>query len=254
MKKVTGIGGIFFKSRNVPALRKWYRDHLGFRTTDWGASFIWNETDPSITALGRTEWSPFKDDTDYFNPGTEPFMINYRVHDLRRLIDTLKSENVQIAGGIEDTDYGKFAWIMDNEGRKIELWEPPMADSGETPPTWTDRVTGLGGVFFKSNDPQAAKDWYKKHLDVGEHFSWKDVTNPAADARTVWSPLEPGSMFFEQSDKPYMFNYRVKDLPGLMEKLKKEGVKTSEGFETYPHGKFAWAFDPEGTKMALWEP
>lgn len=254
MKKVTGIGGVFFKAKNVPALKDWYRDRLGFRTTEWGASFIWNDVDPSVKSTGRTEWSPFKETTEYFNPGTEPFMINYRVHDLTQLIDMLRSEGVQIAGGVDDTDYGKFAWIMDIDGRKVELWEPPASDAGDPPPAWTDRVTGLGGVFFKADNPQATKDWYKKHLDVGEYFYWKDVTNPAADAKTVWAPLEPGSMFFEQSDKPYLFHYRVKDLPDLMKKLKNEGVRTSDGFETFPHGKFAWAFDPEGTKMALWEP
>jgi predicted enzyme related to lactoylglutathione lyase len=167
MKRVTSIGGIFFKSKNVPALKEWYKNHLGFRTTEWGASFIWNEMDPSIKALGRTEWSAFKDESDYFKPSTEPFMINYRVHDLNKLMDTLGSEGVEVAGGIDDTDYGKFAWILDNEGRKIELWEPPAEDGGEAPPAWTDRVTGLGGVFFQSNDPQASKEWYKKaRIDV----------------------------------------------------------------------------------------
>lgn len=254
MKRVTGIGGVFFKAKNVVELNNWYRDHLGFRTTEWGAVFTWRDVDPSVKAVGQTVWNAFKQESNYFSPSTEPFMINYRVHDLRQLIDALTTEGVQIAGDVQEFEYGKFGWIIDIDGRKIELWEPPVEDGGEAPPAWTDRVTGLGGVFFKSNNPEATRQWYKKHLDVNEYFSWKDVTNPALNAMTVWAPLEPGSMFFEQSDKPYMFNYRVKDLPNLLETLKKEGVKTSAGFETHPHGKFAWAFDPEGTKMALWEP
>lgn len=254
MKKVTGIGGVFFKSENADALNNWYRDHLGFKTTEWGATFIWNDVDPTITAQGRTVWSVFKDDTKYLDPSSEPFMINYRVHDLHRLMDTLKSGGVNAIGTIEEVEYGKFGWIMDLDGRKLELWEPIDGEFGAPPEVWTGPVTGLGGVFFKSNDPQATKDWYKKHLDVGDYFFWKDISNPAGEAMTVWSPLEPGSKFFEGSDMPYMFNYRVKDLVGVLAKLKTEGVKTSGGFETYPHGKFAWAYDPDGNKMALWEP
>lgn len=254
MKKVTGIGGVFFKSKNVPVLKDWYRDHLGFRTTQWGASFVWGDIDPANTGICRTEWSPFKEDTNHYEPSKEPFMINYRVHDLRQLMEALKSEGVPQIGTLDEYEYGKFAWIMDLDGRKIELWEPVDDKFGDPPPLWTDRVTGLGGIFFVSKDPEATKAWYKKHLDVTETYRWRDLANPKVEGQTIWAPLEKDSMFFQNSNKPYMFNYRVKDLVGLMEKLKAEGVKTSDGYEQMPHGKFAWVWDPEGTKSALWEP
>ncbi|HZY81420.1 MAG TPA: VOC family protein [Cyclobacteriaceae bacterium] len=254
MKKVTGIGGVFFKSKNVPALKEWYRDHLGFRTTEWGASIIWGDIDPHNKSICRTEWSPFKEDSDYYAPSTEPFMINYRVHDLRQLMDSFKSEGVQVVGELQEYDYGKFAHILDPEKRKIELWEPVDEGFGDAPPLWNERVTGLGGVFFVSKNPEATKEWYSKHLGVLDTFRWRDLANPSVEGQTVWAPLEKDSMFFQNSNKPYMFNYRVKDLVALLGKLKAEGVKTSDDFEQMPHGKFAWVWDPEGTKSALWEP
>lgn len=253
MKKVIGIGGVFFKSKNVSAIKDWYRDHLGFKTTDWGATFVWGDKDPS-KGNRRTEWSPFKEDSDYFAPGNAPFMINYLVHDLRQLMDQLKKDGVQVVGEISEYDYGKFAHIMDLDGRKIELYEPSASGFDDGAEPWTDRVTGLGGVFFVSENPDATKEWYKKHLDIGDTFPWRDLNNPSIDAMTVWAPLEKESLFFDQSNKPYMFNYRVTNIVALLEKLKAEGVKTSNGHEQMPHGKFAWVWDPEGTKSALWEP
>jgi len=254
MKKVTGIGGVFFKSTNIPVLKDWYRDHLGFQTHDWGASFVWGHTDPNKKGVGRTEWSPFKADSNHFAPGTAPFMVNYRVHDLRQLMDALAKDGVQPVGEIGEYDYGKFGWIVDPEGRKIELWEPVDDGLGDAPQPWTDRVTGLGGITFVSENPGATKEWYKRHLDIGDYFQWNDLSNPENPGITIWSPTEKESIFFQQSNKPYLFHYRVKDVAGLLEKLKAEGVKASDKYEQLPHGKFAWVFDPEGTKMALWEP
>ncbi len=123
MKKVTGIGGIFFKSKDPVATNEWYKTHLGFDVTPYGTSFEWLHTDDA-TKKGTTQWNPFKETTKYFEPSTKDFMINYRVDDLEALVEELKKENVTICDSIESYDYGKFVHILDNEGNKIQLWEP----------------------------------------------------------------------------------------------------------------------------------
>lgn len=123
MKKVTGIGGIFFKSKDPKAINEWYKTHLGFETSPYGTNFEWREADDS-TKKGTTVWNPFKDDTKYFEPSTKEFMINYRVGNLEALVEELKKADVTIVDKIETYDYGKFVHIMDPEGNKIELWEP----------------------------------------------------------------------------------------------------------------------------------
>ena len=123
MKKVTGIGGIFFKSKDPKAINEWYKTHLGFNTTPYGTNFEWREMDDS-TKKGITVWNPFEDNTKYFDPSTKDFMINYRVENLEALVEDLKKANVTIVYNIETYDYGKFVHIMDPEGNKIELWEP----------------------------------------------------------------------------------------------------------------------------------
>ena len=123
MKKVTGIGGIFFKAKDPKAVNEWYKTHLGFDTTPYGTSFEWRDIDDS-TKKGLTQWNPFKENTKYFEPSTKDFMINYRVVNIEALVDQLKSEGVTIVDKIEDSDYGKFVHILDLEGNKIQLWEP----------------------------------------------------------------------------------------------------------------------------------
>lgn len=123
MKRVTGIGGIFFKSKNPNKTKEWYKNHLGLNTNEWGASFEWlHEDNPE--KKGFTQWSPFAQDTNYFAPSDQDFMINYTVENLESLVEQLKAEGVEIIGEIIH-EYGKFAHIMDPEGNKIELWEPP---------------------------------------------------------------------------------------------------------------------------------
>lgn len=125
MKRVTGIGGIFFKSEDPQKLREWYGNHLGLAITEWGSTFQWKDLSKPDTELpARTEWSPFKNDTTYFSPSEKPFMFNYRVENLVELMKALREEGVTIVGEIEEFSYGKFGWIMDPEGNKIELWEP----------------------------------------------------------------------------------------------------------------------------------
>jgi len=121
MTHVTGIGGIFFKAEDPKSLKEWYREHLGIDAGDYGATFNWRDNnDP--TKQGQTIWTPFPKDTKYFDPGTAPFMINYRVADLDGLVKALREEGVEVKS--ESSEYGHFAWISDPEGNRIELWEP----------------------------------------------------------------------------------------------------------------------------------
>ena len=123
MKRVTGIGGVFFKSNDPQKIREWYSRHLGIQANEYGAVFDWKQkNDP--TQFGHTVWNPFPANTKYFDPGKKDFMFNYRVDNLEELIKTLKAEGVEVVGEIEGYEYGKFGWIMDPEGNKIELWEP----------------------------------------------------------------------------------------------------------------------------------
>ena len=123
IKKVTGIGGIFFKCKDPKKMREWYKTNLGLLTNAYGAVFEWRQG-ADTTKKGFTQWSPFNEKTKYFEPSTRDFMINYRVDNLEGLIDQLKKDAVIIVDTIETAEYGKFVHIMDIEGNKIELWEP----------------------------------------------------------------------------------------------------------------------------------
>jgi predicted enzyme related to lactoylglutathione lyase len=123
MRRVTGIGGIFFKSKDPKALGAWYRDHLGLDVTDWGgAIFQWGgpESQP-----GMTIWSLFAQDTDKMEPSTAPFMLNFRVADLDALLAALRAEGCNVLDSSESSEFGKFGWVIDPDGNKVELWEPP---------------------------------------------------------------------------------------------------------------------------------
>jgi len=120
-KRVTGLGGFFFKTKNPEKTKKWYKDHLGLPVDDYGCTFWWKDTHGNDCS---TQWSPFKEDTKYFQPSKKEFMMNFRVENLHELLAALKEEGVTIAGEVEEYDYGKFGWILDPEGNKIELWEP----------------------------------------------------------------------------------------------------------------------------------
>jgi predicted enzyme related to lactoylglutathione lyase len=123
LKRVTGIGGIFFKCKDPKALREWYQTHLGLNTNQYGSVFEWYQGADS-TKKGFLQWSPFKETTKYFEPSTKEFMINYRVQNLDLLLVELKKEGVTITDTVQNYDYGKFVHILDLEGNKIELWEP----------------------------------------------------------------------------------------------------------------------------------
>lgn len=118
---VTGIGGMFFKAQNPDELKKWYQKHLGLKTDAYGCTFWWKDANNNDCA---TQWSVFKNDTNYFEPSEKSFMQNFRVQNLEGLLQKLLREGVTIIGEMQTYEYGKFAWILDKEQNKIELWEP----------------------------------------------------------------------------------------------------------------------------------
>jgi predicted enzyme related to lactoylglutathione lyase len=121
MAKVTGLGGIFFKSRDPAALSAWYAQHLGLDVEEWGGARF-NE---DAQRPGYTLWSPFAADTGYFGPGTQPYMINFRVDDLDALLAQLRAAGVEVDERIEQSEFGRFGWVVDPEGTRVELWQPP---------------------------------------------------------------------------------------------------------------------------------
>lgn len=127
MKKVTGIGGVFFKCKDPQNMKAWYKDHLGLDTDKYGTNFEWRQADDP-SKKGFTQWSPFTDSTQYFQPSIKDFMVNYRVENLELLVAELKAAGVTVLDAIEEFEYGKFAHILDPEGNKIELWEPNDAE------------------------------------------------------------------------------------------------------------------------------
>ena len=120
MKRVTGIGGVFFKSPNPKRLAEWYKVHLGLNIEAWGGGSF------ESTGGETTVWNAFKADTDSFAPSTATFMINYRVHDLYALLAALRMEGCRVLDKVDDSEYGKFGWVIDPDGNKVELWEPPV--------------------------------------------------------------------------------------------------------------------------------
>ncbi len=132
MARVTGIGGVFLRARDPQALATWYAEHLGLPLTEYGGvNFVWTDQVPAGT--GMTAWSTFPQDTDYFGPhsgpgradGPQSTMINYRVDDLDDLLAQLATAGIQIVPHRDDSPYGRFAWIVDPEGNRLELWQPP---------------------------------------------------------------------------------------------------------------------------------
>ena len=124
MKRVIGLGGIFFNCQDQEKTKDWYSKHLGIKIEPWGAVFPWRRHDDPA-AETYSAWSPFKGDTNYFEPSQHDYMVNYQVDDLFALLEKLREEGVQVMEETEVSEFGKFGWVIDPEGRKIELWEPP---------------------------------------------------------------------------------------------------------------------------------
>jgi len=128
MTRVTGIGGVFFKSPDPVSLRAWYKDHLGIDVQAWGgAAFKWADAEGKPTA-GTTAWNIADATSNTFAPSSAPFMINYRVADLHALVQALKAEGCTMLDKLDESEYGKFAWVIDPDGNKVELWEPPAGE------------------------------------------------------------------------------------------------------------------------------
>ncbi|MCH9652182.1 MAG: VOC family protein [Deltaproteobacteria bacterium] len=125
MKRVTGIGGIFFKAKDAPALQAWYKRHLGIDVQEWGGTaFSWSDSEGKPTG-GMTVWSVSPEESEQFAPSKASFMVNYRVVDLHAVVAVLQEEGCNVLDKIDESEYGKFAWVIDPEGNKVELWQPP---------------------------------------------------------------------------------------------------------------------------------
>src|SRR5689334_20887204 len=125
MKRVTGVGGIFIKSGDPVRLREWYRKHLGIEVEAWGGcAFSW-KSDANPDGAGTTAWTVFEGESNYFAPSNAQFMVNYRVADLHALVAALRAEGCQVLDKVEESEFGKFGWVIDPDGNKLELWEPP---------------------------------------------------------------------------------------------------------------------------------
>ena len=125
MKRVTGIGGIFFSAKDPGALQAWYKQHLGVDVKPWGgAAFEWVDA-AGNPVKGTTAWSISPADGKRFAPSKSTFMVNYRVENLVALLKALRSDGCNVLEKMDDSEYGKFGWVMDPEGNKVELWEPP---------------------------------------------------------------------------------------------------------------------------------
>ena len=122
MKRVTGIGGVFFSAQDPAKLQAWYKAHLGIDVQEWGGTaFLW--ADDPRSAQGSTVWSVGTG--SYFAPSKAPFMVNYRVADLHGLLKVLREEGCEVFEKVEESEFGMFGWVMDPEGNKVELWQPP---------------------------------------------------------------------------------------------------------------------------------
>ena len=124
MKRVTGIGGIFFKAKDAPALQAWYKRHLGIDVQEWGGTGVLDST-VTVTQLLEQPYGLSGRQGDHFAPSTASFMVNYRVEDLHGLVKVLREEGCNVLEKIDESEYGKFAWVIDREGNKVELWQPP---------------------------------------------------------------------------------------------------------------------------------
>lgn len=131
MTRVTGIGGIFIKARDPARMKDWYRRHLGIDIQDWGGTaFPWQAEGRQEPDGGMTVWSIFPADSRYFDPSPAPFMVNYRVADLHAVLAALRAEGCAVDERVEESEFGKFGWVMDPEDNRIELWQPPARAPG----------------------------------------------------------------------------------------------------------------------------
>lgn len=257
-KKVTGIGGVFFKCQNTEKMKQWFNENLGLVTNEYGAMFEFKLID-NPKEIGYLQWSPFTETTTYFQPSEKEFMINYRVDNLESLMNELKENNVTILDSIETYDYGKFLHIIDPENNKIELWEPVDNVFTELYSHTSNKKTGIGGIFFKAKNPQKLKEWYHENLgfaidEYGSLFKFRNTINPDEINYLQWSPFSDSTKYFHPSEKQFMINYRVENLEELITKFKENGITILDSIEYTDFGKFVHVMAPENNKIELWEP
>ena len=253
--RVTGIGGLFFRCADPDALREWYAAELGLEADPGGG--IWFEWTDLAGRPARTAIGPFPESTEYFVPGTQPFMVNYRVDDIDALLARLGEMDEQVIDPVLETDDGRFAWVIDPDGQKVELWEP--SGSGDVAAARAGEATGIGGVFFKSADPAALEDWYRTRLGIEPDdagyvvFSWRKADG--ANAYLSWAVFDAGTDYFDPSDFPLMINLRVRDLDAVRDRLETAGtVLVDPEIQEFEYGRFGWIVDPAGIRIELWEP
>ena len=257
---VTGLGGVFIKAKDPKFLARWYEDNLGigFGNSIY-YSFLWRDKN-SPEEIKSTVFSFFKEDSNYFLPSESTMMINFRVENLDEIRIKLKKEGVVVIDKIESYEHGRFGWVMDPEGNKIELWEPTNSGSAEgNTPFEMKKVSGLGGAFLKCNDPEELMKWYAHHFGLffsysSHTFQWKDLNNMNHIGHTVLSFFPIKSAYFSPSEKKFMLNFRVHNLKELLEELRTSEIDVIEKTEEFEYGKFGWIIDPEGNKIELWEP
>lgn len=257
-KKVAGIGGVFFKCQDTEKMKQWFNDNLGLVTNEYGAMFEFKLID-NPKEIGYLQWSPFSMKTTYFLPSDKEFMINYRVNNLESLLKELKANKVTILDSIESCEYGKFLHIIDPENNKIELWEPIDKVFTELYPETTTKKTGIGGIFFKSKDPEKLRNWYHKNLgfkinEYGSLFEFRNAINPEEINLLQWSLFSDSTKYFDPSDKQFMINYRVENIEGLVTKFRENGITILDSIEYTDFGNFVHIMAPEDNKIELWEP
>lgn len=258
--RILGIGGIFFKSAHRDQTRAWYSKHLGLADKGGGAMLPWREhDDPQKEHV--TVWTVFPPSTDYFNPSPSPFMIDYIVDDMDALLDRLKQEGVKIDDKQMNEPFGRFAWIYDPDGNKIELWQPLQTEKSKPPVKTEPRgsILGIGGVFFKSANRAQTREWYSKHLGLndkggGAMLPWREHDDPQKEHVTSWTVFPATTNYFGPGSSPFMINYIVADLDSLLDRLKQEGVRIDDKRMNESFGRFAWIYDLDGNKIELWQP
>ena len=256
---VNGIGGVFIKATDPKFLSRWYEDNLGIGFgTNVYFSFKWRNV--STDKLCVTDLSFYPQLTTYFYPSDHDAMLNLRVDDLDTLRLQLKKDGFEVPDKVEAHDYGRFGWVIDPEGNKIELWEAvdEQFPDLEQPMVFYGHTRMLGGVFIKCFDPKKMSDWYSKYFGLFQEqtahiFNWKTQYDNQPGS-TVLSFFPEESEYFSPSTKRFMLNFCVQDLNGLLKELKSSEVPVIGEPQTYEYGMFAWIMDPDGNKVELWEP